>query len=66
MTNRDYRKIISNHGFVKTETHRLYSIARTLNIDNRCYASFHMQNRISRQSCSTVMPCTGRNGSGAV
>ena len=26
------------------------------------YASFHMQKRISFQSWSTVIPCTGRNG----
>lgn len=40
--------------------------ARTYIGDLAYYASFHMQKRMSRQSWSTVMPCTGRIGSDGV
>ena len=43
-----------------------HSLTCASNVDDclaQCYASFHMQKRMSCQCRSTVMPCTGCSGS---
>lgn len=60
---RPLEKTISYARGIKIVHTRAFTGAKLTSQLAACYASFHMQNRMSRQWRSMVMPWTGRNGS---